>query len=78
MKTIHQTPYRRLVGELRHARVGSGLTQAEARRLIGHSRQWISKIESSEIRLDVLQLVQLCQLYGLKAHDLVRGLGEEP
>lgn len=78
MKTIHQTPYRRLVGELRLARIGSGLTQAEAGILIGHSRQWLSKVETCEIRLDVLQLVRLCHAYSLLAHELVRRLEEEP
>jgi DNA-binding XRE family transcriptional regulator len=76
VKTIHQTQYRRLIGELRLARTGSGLTQADAGILIGHSRQWLSKVETCEIRLDVLQFVRLCHAYSLKAHDLVRGLEE--
>ena len=76
MKTIRHDGYRELLTELRSAREMAGTTQAEAGRLIGHSRQWVSKIELSEIRLDVLQLAQLCQLYGLKAHELVRRMEE--
>ena len=76
MKSIHQSAYRRLVGSLRQARIRAGLTQADAGRMIGHSRQWLSKIETCEIRLDVLQLVLLCRAYNHPVHDLVRGLEE--
>jgi hypothetical protein len=35
-------------------------------------------METFEIRMDIVQLIQFCHLYGLKAHDLVRRLEETP
>lgn len=78
MKTIHEPAYRLLVSELRQARVKSGLTQTAAGRLMGHNRNWIHKAETHELRLDVLQFVRLCRVYGLKAHDLVRRMEGAP
>ena len=76
MKSIHHEGYRGLVNELRQARLRAGLTQAEAGQLLGRSRQWLHKAETSELRLDIFQLAQLCHIYGLKAHNLVRRLEE--
>ncbi len=78
MKTIYEPAYRGLVAELRRARESNGLTQAEVGLLIGHGRNWISKVETCEIRLDVLQLLRFCRICGLKAHDHVRRMEEAP
>lgn len=78
MKTIHEPAYHRLVAELRQARAQAGLTQAAVGQLIGQGRNWVHKIETCEVRLDVLQFVRLCRVYDLKAHDLVRRLSEAP
>jgi len=76
MKTIHEITYQKLVMELRKARKGTRLTQADVATLVGRSRQWVHKIETFEIRMDVVQLMQFCHLYGLKAHELVRRMEE--
>ncbi len=78
MKTIHEPAYHLLVSELRQARAQAGLIQAAVGLLIGRGRNWVHKIETCEVRLDVLQFVRLCRVYGLKAHDLVRRLEEYP
>ena len=76
MKAIHEAAYRELVTELRLARKRVRLTQADVAGLLGRSRQWVHKVETFEIRMDVCQLIRFCHLYGLKAHELVRGLEE--
>ena len=76
MKSIHEPAYRGLVAELRRARERKGLTQAEVGRLVGHGRNWISKVETCEIRLDVLQLLRFCRICGLLAHEIVRRMEE--
>lgn len=78
MKTIHEPAYHRLVAGLRQARAQTGLTQVDVGRRVGHGHNWVHKVETCEVRLDVLQFVRLCRVYGLKAHDLVRRLGEKP
>jgi len=44
-KAIHHDGYRRLVGRLKDARLRQGLDQVEVARQVGHSRQWLSKVE---------------------------------
>lgn len=77
MKSIWNPAYRSLIFELRQARQRRGLTQAAAGQLLGRSRQWVHKIETCEIRLDVAQVIQVCRSYGIKAYQLVRRLEEE-
>lgn len=76
MKTIHEVTYQKLVMELRKTRKDAKLTQADVATLVGRSRQWVHKMETFEIRMDVVQLIRFCHLYGLKAHELVRRLEE--
>ena len=42
------------------------------------SRQWLTKIEQCELRLDLVHLIVMCRVYGLKAHELVQKMEEEP
>lgn len=76
MKTIYEDAYKKLVADLKKGRKKSCLTQADTARLLGFSRQWVHKVESCAIRLDVFQLARLCHIFGLKAHDLVRRMEE--
>jgi DNA-binding XRE family transcriptional regulator len=77
MKTIHEESYKNMVAELKKARNMAGLTQAESANKLGFSRQWLHKVETCELRLDVFQLLRLCHLYGQKAHVLVRQMEEK-
>ena len=70
-KTIYEAEYRDLISVLRRARQTNGLLQRDVGRELGLGRTWVSKIERSEIRLDVLQLVRLAKLYSLDVHDLI-------
>jgi len=76
-KTIHDRAYGALVATLRDSRRCRGLRQEDVARRLGVTRTWVTKIEQRELRLDVIQLVRLCRIYGLSAHRLVRELEEE-
>jgi transcriptional regulator with XRE-family HTH domain len=67
----------RLVKRIKAQRIASGLNQKQAGLLIQKSRQWVAKVEMCELRLDVLHFVRLCQVYHLKASDLIKDLEEE-
>lgn len=71
MKTIFDPGYRRLIGRLKTARNACGLTQAQAAGKLGMCRNWLSKIERFELRLDVLHFMKLVNVYGLKPHDVI-------
>ena len=77
MKTIYDPAYRKIVGDLRQARIDHNLRQADAGRQLGFTRHWIRKVETCEIRLDVVQLVRLCRVYRMDASRLVRRLAED-
>ena len=67
----------RLVASLRATRRRLGLRQEDVARRLGVARTWLTKVEQREIRLDVVQLVRLARVYGVRAHELVRNVEEE-
>lgn len=76
-KAIHDPRYRTLVGIISDTRKRKTLTQLELGRRLRLSRQTIQKIESCEVRLDILRYVTLCRILGLNAGQLLGRL-EEP
>jgi len=42
------------------------------------SGKWLGKIETYDLRLDVLCFVCLCKAYGIKASRLIRKMEKEP
>lgn len=55
----------------------AGLTQAEVGHKFGGHASFVSKIESGERRLDVVELADFCQLYGLKMNAFLKQAGIE-
>lgn len=62
-REIYQLKYARFLQRLRNAREESGLTQAQVARAVGKAQGFISKVESGERRLDVVELQELCRVY---------------
>jgi transcriptional regulator with XRE-family HTH domain len=62
---------------LRTAREKTGLTQMDVVEKLGTHASFV-KVESGERRVDVVELAQLCQLYGVSLMELLKsaGLGE--
>ena len=77
MKTIYNPHYRDLIDRLRTARSQVGITQREASSRLDVARSWVGKIETCELRLDVLGLARLACLYDVDAGHLVRELQKE-
>ena len=77
-KQIYWKPYRSVIEQLRAARIRQGLSQRDAARRAHVSRQWLTKIEQCELRIDLLHLIVMCRVYGIKAHKLVQKMEEEP
>lgn len=62
-KTIYSEEHKYLVKQLKRGRKEIGLTQVEVARIIDRSQSCISKIESGQRRIDLLQLIQLANVY---------------
>jgi DNA-binding XRE family transcriptional regulator len=62
-KTIYSGQYKTIIQNLKEARVKQGLTQLEVAKHFGVGQSFISKIESGQYRLDILQLQEFAKLY---------------
>jgi len=63
MSSAHSARYRRFLQRLRAARRDAHLTQAEAARAMRKPQSYVSKCESGERRVDVVELARFAALY---------------
>ena len=59
----YQRRYNVFLQRLRQARLDAGLRQEDVRKRIGTYETYISKIESGERRLDIIELEELATIY---------------
>lgn len=62
-KTIYTNEHKYLVQQLKKARFAAGLNQAEVAKLLGKSQSYVSKCESGQCRIDVVQLKEFARIY---------------
>ena len=62
-KTIYSEDHKCLVERLKQARKDKGLDQKQVAALLGVSQSYISKVESGQRRIDVVQLKQFSKIY---------------
>ncbi len=63
MDATRRPAYRRFLAKLRAARKDAGLTQVEAARRLGKGQAFVSKSESGDRRVDVIELKAFAKLY---------------
>lgn len=68
---IHDDRYRRLIEALYDARRKAGLSQTELAQRLGKRQQFVSKYESGERRLDVVEFVVIARSLNLDAAGLI-------
>jgi transcriptional regulator with XRE-family HTH domain len=76
-KSQYTIRYERLLQSLRAARREAGLTQAQVAKHLHVYASFVSKIESGERRLDVVELADFCRLYGIRLGSLLKKAGIE-
>jgi transcriptional regulator with XRE-family HTH domain len=70
---------RRVQALLREARTAAGLTQADVAARLRRPQSFVSKYESGERRLDILELQGVCEAFGITLGEFVRRLeGQQP
>lgn len=57
--------YVHFLRRLRQARVAAGLSQSEVAKRLGKPQSFVSKCESGERRVDVIELKVFARLYGV-------------
>ncbi len=63
-KTIKTKEYARFVEQLKNARLAAGLKQIEVAKKVKRPQSYISRVESGEYRLDILEVKRLAKIYG--------------
>jgi transcriptional regulator with XRE-family HTH domain len=76
-KNIRLDQQKKLLVLLRGIRVDAGLTQSELASRLSRDQTFISKYESGERRLDVLELREVCQAIGTDFLTFVRKLDKD-
>lgn len=63
MRSVHTPAYRAFLLRLVEARRQAGLTQVEVARALRHPQSRVSRMETGERRVDVIELQALAKLY---------------
>ena len=63
MASTRDARYRRFLQRLREARAEAGLTQAEVAQRLRKPQSFVSKNETGERRVDIVELADLARLY---------------
>ena len=73
-KGFHDDRYRELIGRLVDARKAEGLSQRQLAERIGQHQQFVSRYETGERRLDVVEFVDVAASLGLHPDRLILGV----
>lgn len=76
-KTIHSPEYERLLARLRELREAAGLRQVDLAGQLGRPQSFVSKYETGERRLDLIELRDICRVLGGTVAELSAYLEEE-
>lgn len=73
-KRIYIAQRGRLVSLLREMRIEAGLTQVDLAARIEKDQAYVSRYESGQRRLDVLEVREICQAVGVTLEEFVKRL----
>ena len=76
-KNIRLSQQKKLLVLLRGVRAEAGLTQSELASRLGTDQTFVSKYESGERRLDILELREVCRAIGIDFVNFVRKLDQD-
>ncbi len=74
-KTKFSRKYKKLLVTLKAKRKAAGLTQTQVGAKFGAHASFISKVESGERRLDVIELAEFCKIYKLSLAEFLADAG---
>lgn len=62
-KTISTKEYANFISKLRQARLDAGLKQADVAKILKRPQSYISRVESGEYRVDVMEIKNFARIY---------------
>ncbi|HEY9151683.1 MAG TPA: helix-turn-helix transcriptional regulator [Anaerolineales bacterium] len=75
-KTNRDSEQKKLIELLKRIRQDKGILQVELAEKLGVPQSFVSKYESGDRRLDILELRQVCKAVGITLQELIRKLEE--
>ena len=76
-KSRFSKQYETLLRMLRQVRKEAGMTQTDVARRFGAHASFVSKCESGERRIDVVELAEFCRVYKIPLTDFLARVGLE-
>lgn len=72
-KTIYSRDHKAIVSRLTKAREAAGLQQQDVAKILKRTQSYVSKLESGQRRIDVVQLKVLARIYKTSLDHLIGG-----
>lgn len=76
-KSIHSHLYHQVIGRLRSKREIKGVTQSQLADLLDVNQAFVSKIETCDCRLDIIELHHICQVLGISFVDFIQEVDKD-
>lgn len=74
-KTIYSKDHKYIIEQLKKARKIAGLSQQRVAKLLKKGQSYVSKIESGQSRIDVVELTAFAKIYDKELSFFINGLG---
>ena len=71
-KSIHSHLYHQVIGRLRGKREKLGITQVQLADLLKVNQTFISRVETCDRRLDIIELHHICQVLDVSFVDFIQ------
>ncbi|MEO0377001.1 MAG: helix-turn-helix transcriptional regulator [Cyanobacteria bacterium P01_A01_bin.17] len=75
-KSVYSTRYKRFLALLKQAKLDAGLTQMEVAKYLNQPQSYVSKCESGERRVDIVELLNFAEVYQRQIQDFVQMANE--
>lgn len=74
---LERQKYELFRSELKKARISSGLLQKDLAKLLHRPQSYISKIESGERSIDVVEFIDYCHAVGIAPAKFLKNISEK-
>lgn len=71
-RSIGTAEHKRLLALLRRTRINAGLRQIDVAKRLKEPQAFVSRYETGERRLDLLELREVCKALGIKLKDFIK------
>lgn len=71
-KTIYSKDHKYIVERLKKARLDAGLGQVKTAKLLGKTQSYVSKVESGQRRIDIVQLKEFTRIYKKSVNHFIK------